>query len=574
MKHEGENRRGARWPWVSSLCTMAAGLMLSLALWQARTTSERQRLEEDFLFDAQLARQRIDNSLNLFMGVLDSIRYLHTLSDRITEEDFAEFVAKGMMYQQEVLGGFGFAQRIADEVRPALETASDEETAAFRLVEADGQGGYAPARRRPVYYPLTYQTSANILGVPVGFDFSSSEENLQAIRSMEETGGGTMGGRLIPRAGDEGYAGVYIFSPIFQAQNPAGRKGPLIGFSVAVLKPATLLAQIQEDAGARHLRVQLVDPGARPPPAQPRLSIEEGSPVYEAPLFLAGRTWVFRMVAEAGYVQAHTSQQAGILLLAGLLVTGLLTSQLLVLAGRARKIEKVVRARTSELSRANNRLLEEMAERSRLESEIMEITGREQQRLGRDLHDSLGQKLTGAVFLTRALIGKLPEEDRAAAERINDVLKESVAQVRRIARGLAPVELGQDGLADALKRLAEEARETYGIACEAVIEETAGLPGGKSASHLYHLAQEAVSNAARHGKAAEIVITLSAGPHKGRLEIRDDGTGLPAGAEDRGGMGLKIMRHRAKQVGGTLEVKSQADGGVQIICHFSLSPDH
>jgi two-component system, LuxR family, sensor kinase FixL len=212
-----------------------------------------------------------------------------------------------------------------------------------------------------------------------------------------------------------------------------------------------------------------------------------------------------------------------------------------------------------------------MRERMRLESEILEISSREKERVGLDLHDSLGQKLTGAVFLSRALIEHLSGhggEDLDSARRINDILKETVAQVRRIARGLAPVELGEEGLADALRGLAEESRGLFGIACEFRSEGAPRVRNAKAAIHLYHIAQEAVTNAARHGQASRVVITLATGDGAGRLTVEDNGTGLPADADRRGGLGLRIMRYRAEMFGGALDVRAQPGGGTVLTCRF------
>jgi signal transduction histidine kinase len=142
--------------------------------------------------------------------------------------------------------------------------------------------------------------------------------------------------------------------------------------------------------------------------------------------------------------------------------------------------------------------------------------------------------------------------------------------VRRIARGLAPVALTEDGLPDALRRLAEEASVLFRKDIEFYAEREGKPQNVGTAEHLYLIAQEAVNNAVKHGAAARIVITLDYDERGGELVIEDNGQGLAAAAKpDRaGGSGLRIMRHRAEVFGGELTVGPGPRGGVQVRCRF------
>jgi signal transduction histidine kinase len=214
----------------------------------------------------------------------------------------------------------------------------------------------------------------------------------------------------------------------------------------------------------------------------------------------------------------------GLALAAGLLLTLLLTWQTGGLVQRAARIERTVRERTAEVQEANRKLGEEMQERARLEVEIEEVADREKRRIGHDLHDSLGQKLTGAVYLSKALSGSLEPaavEARSSAEKINEILKDAVAEVRRTARGLAPVEVGLHGLAPALHRLAEDTCSVYGLACAFQLEREPAVRDARMAAQLYHIAQEAITNAVRHGGGAR--------------DQRDPGRGPAGGARSGAG---------------------------------------
>jgi signal transduction histidine kinase len=571
-------KRNARWPWISAFVTALAGVSLSVILWQGRIQAEHKGIEDEFFIEASTLQQRIEREARLFMKVLESIRYLHNISERISQEDFNEFVEKGMLYQQSVLGGFGFVQRIPNDLRKALEqNPSSGTTPSLRIVESDGAGGFRSADERPEYYPLTYQTPTNALGVPVGFDFASKETDQKAIDEMVTSSGPVIGSRLSPPGADEGRSEVFVYAPIYYTPtNETEQVLPVyfVGFAVALFKPKEIIDSVVPGLGGQNLRVRLIDPGLNVVPETPKLQHKPSLSVayaLEAPMHVANRTWIFRCEAGDEYVRRHETKQPEILLNAGLVITGLLSLQLLLMAGRGRRVEKLVRQRTAELQEANQRLEEAMTERLRLENEILEVASREQQRVGRDLHDSLGQKLTGAVYLSRALMSRLNQastEDRADAEKINVILKESVAQVRRIAHGLAPIDLSHDSLVDALRRLADESREAYGVPCEVIVKGPAPVPGGTRAEHLYHIAQEAVNNAVRHGKAAEIVIHLALEESHSCLTITDDGVGMPEDLIRKDGMGLRIMQYRASIIGGPLEIWNRPEGGTEIKCCF------
>jgi len=286
--------------------------------------------------------------------------------------------------------------------------------------------------------------------------------------------------------------------------------------------------------------------------------------VIKNEIAVADRTWIFETTASPEYLQARQTILPGVILLSGGLITILLTMTIWQFSSRTREIEMIVNERTRELR-------ESMQERMRLESEILEISDREKRQIGQDLHDSLGQKLTGAVFLSRAL-AEQPSHDegstRTQATRINETLKEAVAQVRRMARGLSPIELGQDGLSGALHRLAAEISDIYGISCLFHQADSTFLPAGKNASHLYAITLEAVTNAIKHGGASEIVIELSGKDSRYQLVIEDNGKGFDPTSTQNGGMGLRIMQYRASMIDGTVEVRKRPEGGTEVVCVF------
>lgn len=224
-------------------------------------------------------------------------------------------------------------------------------------------------------------------------------------------------------------------------------------------------------------------------------------------------------------------------------------------------------------------IIRDVSERRDLEQEIIRIGEQERRRIGQDLHDGLGQMLTGIGLIAKNLARRQAEEGRAeAAEEvaeIADLVKEADQQARILARGLIPVELDANGLSAALLRLVTNAERLFGITCSYEEIGIARIHDSAVAMHLYRIAQEAVSNAAKHSGANVIKVILATGKDQLRLRIQDDGHGLPEVPpvqQEHRGMGLKIMRYRAQMIGGTLEIRRRPARGTLITCTLRLHP--
>ncbi|MFW6161383.1 MAG: PAS domain-containing protein [Planctomycetota bacterium] len=213
----------------------------------------------------------------------------------------------------------------------------------------------------------------------------------------------------------------------------------------------------------------------------------------------------------------------------------------------------------------------DVTERKRLENEIAALSDREQRRIGRDLHDTLGQQLTGMLFVLDQLEADLHDRGLPEAEEVTkavEMLEQSIEQTRALARGLSPVMDEPGGLTSALAELAESVEAQFGITCRFEAPEDLLVTDNDAAVNLYRIAQEAVSNAIRHGKANEIRIRLARNEGRGCLAVHDDGVGIAPDATDGGGMGLHIMPHRAKSLGGRLDVQPDAERGTVVTCTF------
>lgn len=213
--------------------------------------------------------------------------------------------------------------------------------------------------------------------------------------------------------------------------------------------------------------------------------------------------------------------------------------------------------------------LRDITERKRLQSEILDISEFEQRRIGQDLHDDLCQHLAGlqlfSGMLARDLAAKsMPETN--AAERITSQIRDCIERARMMARGLFPVTPNAGGLAAALQELAGNAAQLFHVKCECHTDGAVVLQDATAATHLYRIAQEAITNAVKHGHAKKIVIELTAPREACRLSITDDGTGFSMGNRGTEGMGLRTMKYRATMIGASLEVHSTANKGTTVIC--------
>jgi PAS domain S-box-containing protein len=216
----------------------------------------------------------------------------------------------------------------------------------------------------------------------------------------------------------------------------------------------------------------------------------------------------------------------------------------------------------------------DITERKRLEKAILEISAEEQRRIGQDLHDGLGQHLTGIAFMSKVQEQKLAEKglpEAAEAARIVGLVNDAINKTRELAHGLLPVISDAHGLMSALKRWAAEVEDLFNISCCLRMDEPVLIHDANMSTHLYRIAQEAVNNAIKHGQAKHITISLFARNGDGTLKIENDGLRLPEPSTNESGMGMQIMNYRARMIGGSLKVESGAVRGITITCLFPLA---
>ncbi len=215
-------------------------------------------------------------------------------------------------------------------------------------------------------------------------------------------------------------------------------------------------------------------------------------------------------------------------------------------------------------------IVRDISGRKRLEREVLEIGANERRRIGHDLHDGLGQFLTGISLQAKALEHAL----RAAhsphtreAKEITALVGNAIRQTRTLARSFDPIEVESDGLlAAALQHLVAENEELFHLTCEFNCTDPTLRTTPQAGVALYRIVQEAIHNAVKHGEARKIQIDLTANAESLCLRIQDDGTGFRPGSEEPDGMGLRVMSYRAGSIGANLTIRSQPDQGTVVEC--------
>ncbi len=211
----------------------------------------------------------------------------------------------------------------------------------------------------------------------------------------------------------------------------------------------------------------------------------------------------------------------------------------------------------------------DVTERKRLEEEVLRISEMEQRRIGQDLHDGVCQHLAGIEMKCQVLEENLQAKAKSHAVQAGQIaghVRNVIAQIRSLARGLSPVVLESEGLMSAFSGLAEDTQRLFDVQCRFVNDTPVLMDNPIAATHLYRIAQEAVTNAIKHGKATAIEINLSATADKIILLIKDNGAGLTQHPGAGKGMGLRIMQYRAGMIGATVVLQPRQPAGAVLLC--------
>jgi PAS domain S-box-containing protein len=233
------------------------------------------------------------------------------------------------------------------------------------------------------------------------------------------------------------------------------------------------------------------------------------------------------------------------------------------------ELEMRVQQRTAALKATNAKLQTAIAERKRLEHELLEITEKERRRIGLDLHDDLGQKLSGIALMAKGLelkLAKAQMTEAGEAGRIYELVQQTMSHTSDLAHDLATLDVKESNISTALDRLAARARELFEISCRFRAEGKIPSLESGMVGQLYKIAQEAVTNAIKHGKAKRVEIGLCNGSDRLVLTVQNNGKPFPDMRSQSTGMGLRIMNYRASLIGASLDIKGTGVDGTLLTC--------
>ncbi len=220
-------------------------------------------------------------------------------------------------------------------------------------------------------------------------------------------------------------------------------------------------------------------------------------------------------------------------------------------------------------------VVQDITERIELEREVVAVGEGERRRIGRDLHDGLGQELTGVTFTLQTLSRELVREHSPhvqTVQNLTEMIQNMIAETRSFARLLSPVFSPELTLSAALRVLADEVNEHPNVKCHAHCSYENDNHDPEIATHLYRIAQESINNALRHSEAQNIELRYWRDGDSVFLEVLDDGTGIPAKESRVEGMGLRSMRFRARMLRGRLDVGLRTQGGTRVLCSCPYQP--
>src|SRR6266536_900207 len=297
---------------------------------------------------------------------------------------------------------------------------------------------------------------------------------------------------------------------------------------------------------------------------------------YLLPISLAAwfGTFVFGLaiVAVCVLVSVLSDLASGIPAL-GFWNIGMAFASFALFAGVLSKLRTLVRELDRRVDERTGALEREMAEGRRLDQEIARVADRERRRLGHDLHDKLGQHLTGTALTAQLLKEKLAARSApevSEAEKLVRYVEEGIDLTRNLARGFFSPELEADGLSVALEGLAENISERFAINCIFHGEDSIPLRDSAVATQLYRIAQEAATNAAKHAAAENIDIRVTMDGSELTLAIIDDGVGFPDKPSNSKGLGLRLMRHGAALIDAALSVQRNGGSGTVATCKLKI----
>jgi signal transduction histidine kinase len=606
----------------TALVVLIAGIALSAVV---HHFAEQQIVRDaSARFENECARiqQALERRLNGYAGLLLGVRGLLRGSIAVSRSEFRDYVASlELPGHYPAVTAMNFAEHVTLGSKASFEHAVRRDTS----VDPVGYPGFRvrPPGERPGYHVLVYlepfESNTGRFGVDISFDRPDAPDASVLADERRDTGEFVSSGRLVPGGADPQLAlrGA-VYRRNFPIENVEQRRRAFIGtvgmaFSLTKLVGESVRSSVLETV---HFRIHnvgrkssgealapasnenlLIDSATLPTPAagSGKIFARAGVLTRASHVEFGGRVFRIDFDGQLSSFSTRLDQALPVLTFAiGVLISLLLYAVIRSLQRSRSELEKAVQQRTCALHEMNDDLHAEIAARNRLERRISFVGYEQRKKIGQELHDDLGQRLTAVAFLAESLAQDLARTSSPIAHeafKMGKLLSDAVSQTRLLARGLFPVSSEAGGLIGALEQLAADARATYRIDCRLVCDEPGSVEDTGMAFHLYHriqsqfqrdepgpademgmafqlhrIAQEAINNAVKHGRASSVTIRLSCDGTKLRMTVTDNGVGFDEQKALRGeGIGLQIMRHRCKMLELGFGI-GRAPGGGTTVC--------
>jgi signal transduction histidine kinase len=569
---------------VSAPLLGLAGLVVALFVYT--DAREQENIRYSFEFQTESLTRAVESRIDHALESLHSIGTFHSTSPNSADGQRFAKAARSILDRRAAVQAFSWLPRVKEADRADFERAGRLVFGAdFAIRERKSAGELGLAVDRPVHFPIIYREPP-----PESLGFDVASERLDVLERAAQTGLPIASPPITPVQNRLGDKLIVVYLPIYRddliPDSMEERPEAVLGYVAAVLKVGQTVQQAWEGFNSEGIDFWIFDESAS---QNTRLAYFQGTPrgmselasiadeprpssaamKRETEIQIAGRRWTLRFVQTPAYLAAQRSIQAWTVLIGGMLLTGLLGGVLLVVTGRAELVAGLVEKRTTELAQANAALRQEIGERKRLEEEVVNVAVAEQRRIGQELHDGTGQELTGLCMLSDNLADVLRDNsppDAQLAHRIAQGLRQALGQVRALSRGLIPVEVDAEGLMAALTELTTRISDLHGLKCVFECGEPVPVEDNNTATQLYRIAQEAITNAIKHGQARTIRVNLEARGQYLTLRIVDDGVGFSPAETNGDGMGLRIMSYRASQIGAQFAVRPGPTRGAVVSC--------
>jgi signal transduction histidine kinase len=569
---------GTRSKLLVPMLVLAAGVGGSLALFAYVRDDIERDAQLRFERQAADAKHIIERRLHSYVGVTYGLKALFAARDSVSRAEFQQYVAS--LNLAENYPGFvqlNYAKHIRGAERARFEAEVRRDYPQFAIKPPGG---------RPEHHVLIYIAPMEGNAFSFGIDIIASAPQARVVAQHRETGALFSSGRLL-NAGKDGSVGLAMRLAVYRNGAPLDtaeqRRDAFIGTVGAGYNVRKLMAGVLDDTTMTAMRYRLYDAGptgersaaptllydsAQSAPGAPRedFVVAGDGPIFDAvlPLELASRRWELHFNAPMNAFLKRTDGELPWMALVGGLLSSMLLFAVVFSFASAREraivLAEEISARAVEARRVNAAQIRDLLRR------LVYAQETERRRFSADLHDLVGQSLTvigmGIETLRSLLAGNLPKKADATFDDMARLLKETMGSVRAVMSDLRPPLLDDYGLYAAIEWHARQMATRTGLRVEVGGTKLEPRPPAEVEVALFRIAQEALTNVAKHAGASRATVSLSREDGRVRLVVEDDGRGIVPAANDSEdlGWGMAVMHERAAAVGGLMRVESQGKG--------------